>query len=140
MVNSICALYGAQEQSINHHLLQYEYLQLFQRCLLRKLWIQALPNNLHSLWHEWRINFPDKGIRTAIYAIILIGIWNIWKERNGRIFRYEAYLFVEVSKKTKFLYQDWTSAETSGPFTNISDTIYNEMQKEDIFLCHFHIR
>ncbi|XP_059066332.1 uncharacterized protein LOC131857651 [Cryptomeria japonica] len=76
------------EESLDHLLLQCEEAQKVQSFLLGKLgWMVPLPNTVLDLFSSWKI--PSR--RSVFSNLWLVApslvIWEIWKERNRRIFQ-----------------------------------------------------
>ncbi|XP_059077214.1 uncharacterized protein LOC131876305 [Cryptomeria japonica] len=84
---SRCILCKAQEESVDHLLLNCSFTAKCWRWLCAKLgWITTLPNDIVSLFQGWPIS-PHNGILSSLWGVnTSCLVWEVWKERNRRIF------------------------------------------------------
>ncbi|WVZ99622.1 hypothetical protein U9M48_044891, partial [Paspalum notatum var. saurae] len=85
-----CALCDQEVESMEHLLTRCSYVREIWFCVFSLLgWLQRLPP--HDLpfidWWTRERKFFSKLQRRGFDALILLMIWLVWKERNGRIFR-----------------------------------------------------
>ncbi|XP_057842120.2 uncharacterized protein LOC131051567 [Cryptomeria japonica] len=79
------------EETLDHLLLQCKEAQKVWKFLLGKLnWAILLPNSISDIFTSWKIPCR-KSILSSLWLVAsFLVVWEIWKERNRRIFQEKA--------------------------------------------------
>lgn len=91
---SISILSKAQVETMDHLLLNCPFASKWWWWLCAKFgWITALPNDIVSLFQCWPLLFKESTLGQILEISPSCLVWEIWKERNRRLFYDKARRF-----------------------------------------------
>ena len=76
---------------------------------MQRLSLPPLPLTVQGLLSDWMTNLKIENAKQAMYSIISI-LWYLWKERNRRIFNFEAYSYRKIIETGVAVLKDWLQA------------------------------
>ncbi|XP_016200157.1 uncharacterized protein LOC107641166 [Arachis ipaensis] len=109
--DNICVLCNKEVESVEH---------LFLRCELTwKVWcsclryvgeVWSMPGTIKELFEQWAGRHKRKHDKKKWLPGFFAVIWNIWVERNARIFNKQNTDVEVVIRKTILSYNEWTTS------------------------------
>lgn len=104
-----CPLCVEEEETVKHLFLECKYTGEIWQHVTAKTKLSTTPKSMDELWNQWR-NQISIHISKVFWDCLVIAInWTVWKERNRRIFRFEAYSAYKTLHKTATLFKEWAS-------------------------------
>lgn len=92
-----CLLCNAELETVGHLFISYIFTQKLWRFLSLNFNLSSPPQSVIHRWGSWRFNLPED-VRFEGDLLIRSLFWNIWLERNARMFgeSFSAYTVVLV--------------------------------------------
>ena len=107
-----CPLYADQEETANHLFIICSYTKLLWNQITCRLHVHFNSRTKFELWREQRKSLSNLITPKAWDFIVGSLCWALWKERNRRIFRFEAFSpnatyshFISTTQEWMFSYQ-----------------------------------
>ncbi|XP_039136892.1 uncharacterized protein LOC120274393 [Dioscorea cayenensis subsp. rotundata] len=109
LLTTTCVLCFADEETVDH---------LFHACpFVIRLWnfltstfrLPSFPRSVQDLWERWRPKLPNS-VRDVGHLISRALLWNVWLERNARIFRESFSAHSIILRKIIHMFLLWVDA------------------------------
>lgn len=107
-----CLLCDQEDESMEHILIRCSYSQQIWWTILQRLGLGALPpgeGSLQDWWLRLRAQLPG-GKRKGFDTLFALVTWQLWKERNARVFRDAVSLPAELLQRIKKEGDEWIMA------------------------------
>lgn len=82
-----CVFCNNENETGNHIFLNCQFVLSIWASLKHNLKVSNLPDNIKDLMTVWRETNVDRKIRMEWDISVAALIWNVWNERNKRIFQ-----------------------------------------------------
>ena len=116
--STACVMCGEADETADHIFFTCAYTKIIWSQIQRQLSIHTLPDTMLHMWNSWRSR-KNTTRPNELDCLFTTLIWLIWKERNVRIFRWEANSPWQILKKAINLLESWTEAHNGELKLNI---------------------
>lgn len=108
-----CPLCGSDEETTEHLLLACHFSSQIWGVITQRLSLPSPPHNFRHLLEAWQHN-NDKNIPKKMIRLVILAVsWSLWKERNKRIFHFEANSHRKIMEAAMAILKGWSSAAES---------------------------
>ncbi|XP_015970138.1 uncharacterized protein LOC107493575 [Arachis duranensis] len=113
--DTLCVLCKKEIESVEHLFLLCEYTwQVWCRWLRSFGEVWSMPGTIRELFERWTGRHKRKQEQKKWLPGFFAVIWNVWMERNARIFQNQETGVDFIIRKTLLSYNEWTKREAVG--------------------------